>query len=66
MTDGTGGAQAAGEAIFSAVGSASGTGAYVPFVFNPSTTLPSRIVTVASDNRVAVITRIRETATWHS
>jgi len=64
MTDGAGGAQAAGAAIISAVGNASGTGAYVPFVFNPSTTLPSRIVTVAADNRVAVVTRIRETATW--
>lgn len=64
MTDGAGGAQGAGAAIISAVGNASGTGAYVPFVFNPSTTVPSRIVTVAADNRVAVVTRIRETATW--
>ncbi len=66
MTDGSGGAQAGGTAIFSAVGSASGIGAYVPFTFNPSTTTPSRIVVTASDSRVAVVTRIRETATWLS
>ncbi len=66
MTDGAGGAAGAGAAIIAAVGNASGMGAYVPLVFDPSTTLPSRIVTVAADNRVAVITRIRETATWRS
>ena len=66
MTDGTGGALGAGEAVIGAVGNAAGIGAHVPFVFNPSTTLPSRIVTVAADDRVAVVTRIRETATWVS
>ncbi len=66
MTDGTGGAQAGGAAIFSAVGSASGTGAYVPFAFNLATTVTSRIVTCLSDDRVAVVTRIRETASWPS
>jgi hypothetical protein len=66
MTDGVGGAAGAGAAIHSAVGTASGSGADVSFVYDPSTTIPSRIVTVAADNRVAVITRIRETATWRS
>lgn len=66
MNSGSGGAAGAGAAIKSAVGSATGIGAYVPFVFDPSTTLPSRIVTVAADNRVAVITRVRETASWPS
>jgi hypothetical protein len=68
MTDGAGGASGAGAAIFSAVGTAnSGSGdAEFEFIFDLSTTIPSRIVTVAADNRVAVITRIRETATWRS
>ena len=58
MTDGSGGAQGAGAAIVSAVGTASATSAVD---FDRSPTSYRRIVQVPSISRAVVVRRLRDT-----